>query len=114
MGNDNLRPFPGRARLCRAGSCVPFLYVGDESLRRTIDVVKIHRVRSDAGEFRALVSRSLAMLSLRYNFADGAPAQSAGAELERLIKAVVQFLPFAGGDKFVDDSQIKIGLRPGK
>ena len=57
------------------------------------------------------VSAGVAALGLSHDFSNRAPAQSAGAELERFVEAIVQLVPRAAVDKFIDHLRIKIVRR---
>ena len=80
----------------------PFVEVIDEALGGAPDALVVHHVRPHAGELRTPEFVRLAALRLSHDLPDGAPADSAGAEGEGAIKAVVQFVPFPGGDQFRD------------
>src|SRR5512132_3998487 len=87
---------------------VPVLQVSNKSARCPVDVKKVHRIRADAREFRSLAFARIPAFRSRDDFPDGPPAQPAGAEGKRLVKPVVQFLPFSGIDEFLDRSKIDI------
>ena len=87
----------------------PFVQIGHQALRGAADVVEIHRVRADAGELRAAERlRRVPRSACGHDLADGPPAQAAGAEGERLEKAVVQLVPRAGIDEFRYDPRVKV------
>ena len=89
----------------------PFVQVRDQSLRRAAHAEKVHRVRPDAGELRPPVLSRVAPLRFGHDFPDSAPAESAGAESERLIKPVVEFRPFFRRGQLRHDLLIKRGRR---
>ena len=78
----------GSPTVCCAS--IPIVQISNEPLRRAADVEEIHRVRADARKLRRLVRVArVPALRLRDDFADRASAQSAGAESERLVEAIV-------------------------
>src|ERR1051326_3154254 len=90
---------------------VPILHVSDEALGRAIHVREVHRVGSDAWKLRPIIRPGISALSFGHDFSDRSSAQSAGAELERLVKAIVQFVPRFSSDKLIDDPRIEIRRR---
>jgi len=53
------------------------------------------------------VQRRRCRVGLSHDFSNRAPAQSAGAELERFVEAIVQLIPRAAVDKFIDHPRIR-------
>ncbi len=88
---------------------VPFFRVSDQTLSGPVHVCEIHRVRADAGKLRTLVCAGVAAFGFGHDFSDRAPAESAGPELQSLIKAIAQLVPMSSGNEFADDSRIKFG-----
>src|SRR5438034_11482295 len=88
--------------------------ISNESTRRPTDVEEIHCVRTHAGEFGALVFACVPTLGSRYNIADGAATKTTCSKRQRLIKAVVQFRPFAAIHQLLDRSSVNIRWRPSK
>jgi hypothetical protein len=68
------------------------------------DIEIIHRVGADAGKFRTIERLWRAAFGRGHDLANGAPAQTAGAEDECLEKAVIELLPVALIDEFLDAS----------
>src|SRR5438445_7423695 len=85
---------------------VAIMQISNQSPCRATDVKEIHRVRADAREFGPLISVRIATLRFRYNSSNRASANTACPKRKRLVKAVIQFRPFAGVDEFVDSAQI--------
>ena len=80
----------------------PLGEITDQPLGRARDIEIVHRVRPHAGELRAIERLRRAALGEGHDLADGAPAQPAGAEGERLKKAVIQLAPSRLGDQLLD------------
>src|ERR1043166_3104821 len=91
---------------------VPFFDVLHKSLRRATDVVKVHRVCADARKLRPLCGHravgGLAALWFGHDLPHRPSAQTTRAELESLIKAIVQLIPFTAGNEFFDHASIQI------
>ena len=68
---------------------VPIVQISDKSPRCTVDIKKIHRVRTDTGKLRSLVFACIPALRSRNDFANRAPAQSASSECKRLVETIV-------------------------
>jgi len=87
---------------------VPIFHVGNESLGGAIHIRKIHRVGADAWKLRPVVRPSVAALGVSHDFSDRAAPQSAGPELKRFVKSIVQLIPISAGDEFIDDARVKV------
>src|SRR5271157_6291276 len=74
----------------------------DETLRRSADVIKIHRVGSYAWERRANAPCLASSFRPSHNFSDGSAPQSASTERQRFKKTVVQLSPSFILYQFVD------------
>lgn len=78
------------------------LRIRDETTGGAADVVEIHGVRAHARVIRALVGWGIATLGGGDDLADGASTQTAGAEFESLVEAVIQLGPLTSGGEFLD------------
>jgi hypothetical protein len=83
---------------------VAVLQVRNKSARCPVDVKEIHRVRTDAREFRPLAFARISAFGTRNDFPDGAPAQPTRAKGKCLVKTIVEFLPLNCTDEFTDRS----------
>ena len=93
----------------RRNSLAPaaLLQVSNKPARGPIDIKKIHRIRADAREFRSFAFARVSAFSSGDDFTDSAPAKPTRAKFKRLVKPIVQFLPFAGANQFLDRSEIE-------
>src|SRR5205085_1494355 len=89
----------------------PLEQISDEPLGRAAHVVKIHRVRPDAGKFRRFTIARAAPFRFRHDLADRASAQPTGPEREGAEEAIVQLHPFLAIKKFADNGAVEWRFR---